>query len=65
MNIEKYTLIIKDTTNKKSHKMTLEGNYPQDVHKVAFNKISNFQEIEKMIDASGNVVYDLKDGFKS
>ena len=45
-------------------KMTIEGNYPQDVHKVAFNQISNFQEIEKMIDASGNIVYDLKDGFK-
>jgi len=62
--IEKYTVFTKDITNKKSSKFVIEGNYPQDVHKIAFNRISNFQEIEKIVDALGNEVYNLKDGFK-
>ena len=64
MNIEKYTIFIKDPFTKKSSKITLEGNYPHDVHKSALSKIKRYQEIEKMVDASGSLVYNSEEGFK-
>lgn len=65
MTIEKYTVFVRDTTNKKSFKLLIEDNYPQDAHKTAYNKINNYQEIEKIIDNEGSIVYDVKTGFKN
>lgn len=65
MTLEKYTVFCKDSTNKKTFKFVIDGDYAQDVHKEAYNKLNNFQEIEKIIDNEGNIVYDLKNGFKN
>lgn len=63
MHIEKYTVFVKDLVNKKSFKFVVEESCPLEAHKKAFNRTSNYQEIVKMTDYNGNMVYDINSGF--
>lgn len=63
MFIEKYTAHVKDMTTKKSFKIVIEENTPQEAHKKLFNRLNNYQEIVKLIDGSNNIVYNLDAGF--
>lgn len=63
MYIEKYTAHIKDNLTKKSFKIVVDENSAQDAHQKIFNKINNFQDIEKIFDHSNNLVFDLNIGF--
>jgi hypothetical protein len=47
MFIEKYTAFIKDTTTKKSFKLIVEENTPQDAHKKVYNRLNYYQNILK------------------
>ncbi|NBP15623.1 hypothetical protein EBU95_14720 [bacterium] len=63
MFIEKYTAHIKDSTTKKSFKIVIDENTPQDAHKKLFNRLNNYQEIVKIVDHSNNIVYNVDAGF--
>jgi len=63
MHIEKYTIHVKDTGSRKPFKMTLDENCPQDVHKKAYDRLNNYQEIVKITDYSGDTVYTIDAGF--
>jgi len=61
--LEKYTIHVKDTGSKKPFKMTIDENCAQDAHQKAYNKLSNYQEIVKITDYTGNTVYTVDAGF--
>lgn len=63
MFIEKFTAYIKDSLTKKSFKIVIDEDYPHSAHKKLYEKLNNFQEISKLVDYSGNVVFDIKSGF--
>jgi hypothetical protein len=63
MFIEKYTAFIKDTTTKKSFKLVVEENTPQDAHKKVFNRLNYYQNILKIEDLDKNIVFDTDKGF--
>jgi hypothetical protein len=64
MSIEKYTIFVKDLNNKKNFKFIIEEDCPWQVHKKAYDRTSNYQEISKITDHEGTVVYDINAGFK-
>jgi hypothetical protein len=63
MFIEKYTAQIKDNTTKKTFKLTIDENTPEEAHKKIFNRLSFYQDILKIEDFEKNVVFDLDKGF--
>ncbi len=63
MFIEKYTAQIKDNTTKKTFKLTIDENTPEEAHKKIFNRLSFYQDILKIVDFEKNVVFDLDKGF--
>lgn len=63
MYIEKYTIFVKDSVNKKSFKFVIEEDCPLQAHKKAYNRTSNYQEIVKITDHLGGLVYDVNSGF--
>jgi mannose/fructose-specific phosphotransferase system component IIA len=63
MYIEKYTAHIKDANTRKSFKIILDENTPQDAHKKIFNRLNNYQDIVKITDNFGGTVYNQDAGF--
>jgi len=63
MFVEKFTASIKDSLTKKSFKIVIDEDYVHQAHKKLYEKLNNFQEISKITDYSGNVVFDIKSGF--
>lgn len=63
MYIEKYTAFVKDSTTKKSFKITLDENTPEEAHKKFYNRLNYYQDIIKIEDYEKNVVFDKDKGF--
>jgi len=64
MFIEKYTVQVKDLFTKKIKKHVIDANTAVDAHKSALTFCnSNTQDIYKITDYQGNVVYTLANGF--
>jgi len=63
MFIEKYTAFIKDNTTKKSFKIVLDENTPEEAHKKIYNRLNYYQDILKIEDFSKDVVFDKDKGF--
>jgi len=64
MFIEKYTVHIKDLTGKKSKKIKIDDNDPYSAHKKALDYCNQLtQDISKIVDFEGNVVYNIDSGF--
>lgn len=62
-HIEKYTAHVKDVFSKKAFKVTMDESCPLVAHKKFYNKLTNYQEIQKITDATNNTVYDINSGF--
>jgi len=63
MYIEKFTIFVKDLVNKKSFKFIIEEDCALQAHKKAYNRTNNYQEIVKITDYQGALVYDVNSGF--
>lgn len=63
MYIETFTAHVIDLTSKKSFKIVLDENDPQEAHKKIYNKLNNYQEIVKLTNHDNEVVYNIDSGF--
>jgi hypothetical protein len=61
--IDKFTAHVRDLTSKKSFKIVLDGNDPQEAHKKIYNRLNNYQEIVKLTNHENEVVYNIDTGF--
>lgn len=63
MFIEKYTAFIKDNATKKSFKIVLDENTPEEAHKKIYNRLNYYQDILKIEDFGKDIVFDKDKGF--
>ena len=63
MYIDKYTFHVKDNTTKKTFKITLDEDTPQNAHKKIYNRLNYYQDIIKVEDFEKNTVFDPDRGF--
>jgi hypothetical protein len=63
MYLDKYTFHVKDNTTKKTFKIVLDEDTPQDAHKKIYNRLNYYQDIVKITDHEKNVVYNIDTGF--
>lgn len=64
MYIEKYNVYVTNNSTKKTKKVLIEANTPQEAHKKAYINTHAFtDDITKITDFSSKIVYTLKDGF--
>jgi hypothetical protein len=64
MFIEKYTVQVKDVFSKKTKKHAIQANTAVDAHKNALSLCNDLtQDIYKITDYQGNIVYTLANGF--
>ena len=64
MFIEHYNIYIANNTTKKVKKVRVDADDAQSAHKKALGRTNFFtEEITKMVDSQGVIVYTLKDGF--
>lgn len=64
MFIEKYSVLIKDLTGKKSKKIKIDANDVYEAHKKSLEHCNELnQDIYKISNYEGTVVYSLESGF--
>jgi len=64
MYIEKYNVYITNSATKKTRKVLIDANTPQEAHKKAYINTHMFTEdITKITDYSNSVMFTVKDGF--
>jgi hypothetical protein len=64
MYIDKFIVLIKDIHNRKSKRIKIDADSPEDAHCKALPHCNELtQDIVKITNASSEVVYTLNDGF--
>jgi len=64
MFIERYTASIKEVNGKKTKRIKVNANTADEAHKLALEQCNELtQDITKITDFEGNIVYTLDQGF--
>ena len=59
-----YVVTVRNLSENTVREVRVEGADPMQVHKQVFMKTSKDEEIQDMLDADGNLVFNIKKGFK-
>ena len=62
---ETYTVYIENSVEKSERTLNLNGSSPMNVHKDAYMKSSQHEEIRTIEDSDGKTVFDVDHGFLS